>query len=344
MALLVDRGGQPMLWSRDGSCSGTSPVPVPKDALQLALVINMPDSAVTDTEEQFFGLLERAANGESLHVKIYSLPGIPRGEKTLAYIGDCYGRFEELLGRKFDGVIVTGTEPKQPDLRQEPYWGQLSALLDWAVENSYSAVLSCLAAHAGVLHSDGIGRSPLEDKRFGVFDHKITNGHALTKGVSDPMPIPHSRWNEVREAALRESGYSVLTKSEDAGVDLFVKEKRNSLFVHFQGHPEYQGCTLFKEYRRDIKRYLRRERENYPLVPRGYFDESATGLLTDFRALAEAQRSEETLELFPQSVADTLQHSWKDSAVRVYRNWLAYIAARKADKPKFVSIAHASGI
>ena len=31
----------------------------------------------------------------------------------------------------------------------------------------------------------------------------------------------------------------VLTQSAEGGVDSFVKKKKQSLFVHFQGHPEY---------------------------------------------------------------------------------------------------------
>ena len=67
------------------------------------------------------------------------------------------------------------------------------------------------------------------------------------------MQIPHSRWNEVRADALTACGYEILTQSAEAGVDLFVKKKKDSLFVHFQGHPEYSVRTLLKEYRRDIK-------------------------------------------------------------------------------------------
>jgi len=59
----------------------------------------------------------------------------------------------------------------------------------------------------------------------------------LTSGTSEPMRFPHSRWNEVREDALTSCGYTVLTKSAEAGVNLFVKKKKKSLFVHFQGHP-----------------------------------------------------------------------------------------------------------
>jgi len=58
---------------------------------------------------------------------------------------------------------------------------------------------------------------------------------------------------------------------------MFVKE-RKSLFLFFQGHPEYDADSLPREYRRDVGRFLRSERESYPGMPKGYFDEATTGL------------------------------------------------------------------
>ena len=50
----------------------------------------------------------------------------------------------------------------------------------------------------------------------------------------------------------------MLTRSADAGVDTFIKQ-RKKLFVFFQGHPEYESDTLLREYRRDMGRYFRGE-------------------------------------------------------------------------------------
>ncbi len=113
------------------------------------------------------------------------------------------------------------------------------------------------------------------------------------------MQIPHSRWNEVRADELTSCGYQVLTQSVEAGVDLFVKEKKDSLFVHFQGHPEYGARTLLKEYRRDIKRFLRRERETYPTMPHGYFDTTASKLLSDFREKVISESTREPDDRIP---------------------------------------------
>jgi homoserine O-succinyltransferase/O-acetyltransferase len=351
MSVLVDRGEQSALWE------GGHYLPAPDHVTELkqlqqtepmltvALVNNMPDAAVEDTEAQFLGLLTEAANGRPLHVRLYSLPKVPRSERTREYLAHNYATLDELLNRRFDGVIVTGTEPKQADLRQEPYWEELCALFDWAEQNTSSAVLSCLAAHAGALYSDGILRNPLKDKRFGVFEQQVLDSHPLIQKVSNPTRNPHSRWNELKEADLQECGYSVLTKSPEAGVDLFVKQKHKSLFVHFQGHPEYGGLTLLKEYRRDIRRYLRHERETYPSGPRGYFDESAIRLLEDFEQAAKRQQSEEIMERFPEArLAGSLENTWRASAVRIYRNWLDCLLARHGAEAGPFVMARASRI
>src|SRR5947199_8734518 len=154
------------------------------------------------------------------------------------------------------------------------------------------------------------------------------------------MPFPHSLWNEVREEELTACGYTVVTKSAEAGVNLFVKEKRNSLFVHFQGHPEYGARTLMKEYRRDIRRFLNRERETYPSMPRRYFDEAATSLLANFRERALSDPREEVMAAFPEAaIVNTLQNGWQTSAICVYRNWLEYLKSRKAEISAFLAVA-----
>ena len=300
--------------------------------LEIALINNMPDAALEDTELQFFELLDSAAGDIPVRIKLYSLPHVPRSDRGQQHLSKFYFGLEDLWNGSFDGIIMTGTEPRQPNLRDEPYWSALADVLNWAEQNTTSTVLSCLAAHAGVLHSDGIRRHPLSDKQFGVFSYKKTCDHALLGGTPDLLQNPHSRWNEVREDALIASGYCVLTKSENAGVDLFVKKKGKSLFVHFQGHPEYGSRTLLKEYRRDIKRFIRRERETYPSMPRGYFNTIVSRLVNDFQKKVVAEPHEELMGAFPEdAIVDVLKNTWQPSAICVYHNWLQYLAVNKRD-------------
>jgi homoserine O-succinyltransferase len=337
MPLIVEGGRVPPRCAREWNYR---PVAATKERLNIALINNMPDAALEDTELQFFDLVDEASGNVPIYLKLYSLTGIPRTDRGRRHLNSFYYSVDELWQNQFDGVIVTGTEPRQPNLRDEPYWRVLADVFDWAERNTASTILSCLAAHASVLHSDGISRHGLSDKQYGMFDFTKSVSHPLTAGTGEPVRFPHSRWNEVQADALADCGYCVLTQSAEGGVDAFVKKKKRSLFVHFQGHPEYGAETLLKEYRRDIRRFLRKERETYPTMPKGYFDSAVTGLLTNFQDVLLADRREELMDGFPEAaLAGKLQRTWHSSATAIYRNWLRYVMLNKADVPEFSAVA-----
>lgn len=311
---------------RDSAAAGREP-----DAswITIGLVNNMPDSALSATERQFVALLAAAAGTTRVRLRSYALPGVPRSERGREYVRRSCSPVEELWGTPLDAVIVTGTEPRSRDLRDEPYWPSLTQLFAWAEKNTRSAIWSCLAAHAAVLHLDGIERRPLEDKRFGVFECAVA-ADALTAGLPRRIRMPHSRWNELPEERLVAAGYRALTRSPGAGVDAFVR-KGPSLFLFFQGHPEYEAETLMLEYRRDVKRFLNGERATYPAMPREYFDDRTSEMLSIVRDRALGGRREEAfheLEMALGRAAPT--NRWQPAAVRLYRNWLGHLAAQKA--------------
>jgi len=334
MPLIIDGGRVPTRWAEKGlprpvSSEGRSRY---GDCLRLALINNMPDAALEDTELQFFELLDAASGDTPVVIKLYSLTGVPRAERGQRHLNSFYFPFDDLWQHKFDGAIITGTEPRYPTLQEEPYWGLMTEVFEWAERNTSSTILSCLAAHASVFHADGVKRHPLPDKMFGVFDSIKKSKHALTKSVTERIRFPHSRWNEVRAEELTAAGYSVLTHSKEAGVDLFVKKRKDSLFVHFQGHPEYGSQTLLKEYRRDIKRFLRGERETYPTMPAGYFNSAADHLLGSFRKLALSDRREDIMNKFPDSqIVGELQDNWRPAANQIYGSWLNYLCSARGD-------------
>ena len=298
--------------------------------LEIGLINNMPDAALEATERQFLALLAAAADDIVVRLTPYALPDVPRAEWGRRHVNSFYSGIGDLWDRQLDGLIVTGTEPRGSDLRAEPYWGSLTRVLEWAECHTHSTVWSCLAAHATVLHLDGIGRRALSDKRFGVFECARVADHPLTAGVPSRLSMPHSRWNDIPEEALTASGYRVLTRSTEAGVDAFVKQ-RQSLFVFFQGHPEYEATTLLLEYRRDLGRFLRGERETYPRLPRGYFDDETVETLIALRARALSDRREELIEEFPTArLAGRVANTWRSAAARLYRNWLVYLCVQKA--------------
>lgn len=340
----IDRARDTRGWAGENSWRSRKPAnprALRNGCLSIALINNMPDSALAETELQFSALIEAAAGEIPIRMKFYSLPGITRGDRAQEHIDMIYFRLDHLLNSRFDGVIITGTEPHQSDLRREPYWSDLADIFDWAQQNTRSVILSCLAAQAAVLFNDGIERRPLISKRFGLFEERKTCDHILVRGVPEVMLFPHSRWNELQEDRLTSAGYSVLTRSAEAGPNLFVKMKGTSLFVHFQGHPEYGAHTLLKEYRRDIGRFIRGEQEAYPSMPTGYFDKASAKLLAESRRDVMSNRHAEIVAGFLDgAVAGGLTDSWRSSAIRIYRNWLQYIASTKTESATCARAAH----
>lgn len=322
MPVLIDRGP-----------SGTVSRAARDKFLELGLINNMPDAALDSTERQFFELIRAAAQDIPVRLRLFSLPDVPRGKAGREHLTSSYRDIGELWNGRLDGLIVTGTEPRAPSLMDEPYWGTLTNALAWARENTASTVWSCLAAHAAVLHMDGIGRHPLEQKCSGAFECTKVSDHSLLAGLPERIRVSHSRCNELRELELTSHGYVMLTRSPGAGVDTFVKQQK-SLFVFFQGHPEYDERALLREYRRDIGRYLRRERESYPAMPEGYFDDVGAGISTAFRERALLQRDETLLKSFPVGPLERhLRPMGRASVSRLYRNWLLYLVERKASRP-----------
>jgi len=290
-------------------------------------VNNMPDMALRSTETQFSQLLREAAGARSVRLRLSSFPELPRSAEAREHIERSYWPIDELLGRPVDALIVTGTEPRAARLTEEPYWRRSVDLLAFAQEQTVASVWSCLAAHSAVQALDGIQRRRLPVKRCGVYQHCILSGHPLLEGVGTPMPMPHSRWNELSPAELRAAGYTLISWSDETGADAFVRDGK-SLLLFFQGHPEYQDTTLLKEYRRDVGRFLCGEQPHYPTLPRGYLSAEATASLEAFSEAAVAKRDASLLERFPfVTAAAGLKNSWRPSAVAIYRNWVSFISA-----------------
>lgn len=304
--------------------------------LTIGLLNNMPDSALQATERQFTELLRAAAGNLRIHFHCFSLPSVRRSQLAQSRIDQQYTDIAELGRLQIDGLIVTGAEPNAATLPEEPFWQDLTEIVDWAETNTRSTIWSCLAAHAAVLHLDGIERQPLSAKCSGIFDCFAMTDDWLTQNVPSPLKISHSRHNEVRASDLVARDYQLLTCSREAGVDIFAKEL-HSQFIFFQGHPEYDALSLQREYMRDISRFLSGERNTYPAVPSGYFDTETENRLARFEKRARAERR------LPLSVA--LPHltlrpdiAPGTAARAIFENWLKYLSeGTRAASPHAVS-------
>jgi homoserine O-succinyltransferase len=297
--------------------------------ITIGLVNNMPDSAVAATQRQFTRLLEDASGELDVRLSLFALETLPRAAEARRAMAGDYAPASALEGARLDALVVTGTEPCAADLRDEPFWDELGFVLDWAAENTISSLLSCLAAHAEVLRSDGVARRPLARKRAGVFSFDVVADHQLVRGLEPRYRAPHSRWNDLDEAKLVERGYRVLARSPECGVDLFVRKAR-SLLVFLQGHPEYEADTLAREHRRDLMRFLRGEVASAPNPPANYYPPDVAAVVDNFARRAMAAPEAALAAGFPISALSLGDEAWRQAGAQLVHNWLGLVARRKA--------------
>ena len=299
----------------------------PKDVdvdLTIGLINNMPDAALQATERQFMRLLRQAAGDIRIDFHCFSLPSVRRAQPTQGRVDVQYTDIAEIDRLDIDGLIVTGAEPNAATLPQETFWRDLTDIIDWAKDHTRSTIWSCLAAHAAVLHLDGVERKRIETKCSGIYDCLKVSDHWLTTGLPSPVKVAHSRLNELRTEDLTANGYRPLTLSPQIGVDSFAKDF-GSQFIFFQGHPEYEALSLEREYLRDISRFLSGERDVYPGIPVGYFDAETEQKLAAFAARAQTERRPALSTELPDR---TLREDLATGAVAtaLFRNWLEYLA------------------
>jgi len=296
-------------------------------SLVVGLVNNMPDAALEATERQFRSLLLAASGELSIYLRVFSIPDPRRSEVGREYVRQRCMTLDALWTGRLDGLIVTGTEPRAQHFPDEPYWPSLTRLIEWAGAKTISTIWSCLAAHAAAYHLDGIERRPFDQKLFGVFECAKSSEHPIVLDAPSRWWVPHSRHNGLPEEELLTGGYRVLSRSPEVGADIFVKQG-DSLAVFVQGHPEYELDTLLREYRRDVRRFVAGEGETYPEIPLGYFDRETAGRFDELRKRIMGKRHDQTLVTFP-SAEGHISFNWRQSAVRLYSNWLSYVFAQK---------------
>ena len=292
--------------------------------LTIGLINNMPDAALQTTERQFMRLLTAAAGSNLIRFHCFSLPSVNRSQPAKSRTDQKYTDIADLDRLHIDGLIVTGAEPNAASLPEEPFWQDLTAIVDWAKTNTRSTIWSCLAAHAAVLHLDGIERQRLDTKCSGVYECFGVADHWLTAGLPSPFRVSHSRFNELRADDLAARDYQVLTLSPQGGVDIFAKQLR-SQFIFFQGHPEYDPLSLEREYLRDISRFLAGERNGYPALPADYFDTETEQRLVDFERRARVERRPGLSSELPDRTVRQ-DAATAAAATAILRNWLNYLS------------------
>jgi homoserine O-succinyltransferase len=150
----------------------------------------------------------------------------------------------------------------------------------------------------------------------------------LVSGLPATVPVPHSRMNDVPEAALLEAGYEIVVGSgrPDVGWSVAARQRGEGRFVLCQGHPEYGTLSLLREYRRDVRRFLfGRGAVPYPKLPEAYFGPDAASTLQAFERRAKTFKVDpmKLWERFPyEEAAAGIENSWASASTTFYANWL----------------------
>lgn len=293
-------------------------------------VNNMPDGAFDATERQFLHLLDGGSGSEVIEVRRYTMAGVPRGEVVAARVAEQYAPVAAIRQEPPDLLIVTGSNPVEACIEDEPYWADMVDLLTWGSEHVSSMLLSCLSAHAALTIFDGIERGRLASKCTGVYTQQVDTAHPLAKGLDAEIVLPHSRMSGVPQDALRQAGYHIAIKSDAVGWSVATRDIAVSNVVLVQGHPEYDPSSLLREYHRDARRFTHHERDDLPCLPFHCVAEEDWGDLEDLhRAIAENQRDPALLEAYPfADVGARAPWPWDAVAKTLYANWLSGLAKR----------------
>jgi len=220
--------------------------------LKIIILNLMPLKITTETD-----LLRLLSNSPlQIEIDFLKIKGHTPKNTPSEHMSMFYRNFEDLNSRKYDGMIITGAPVELLPFEEVTYWDEMKDILDWAKHHVTSTLFICWAAQAGLYHYYGIPKYPLENKMFGVFEHKLSN-HKLPifRGFDDHFFVPHSRHTEIRKQDVEKvDALQVISTSEEAGVTIVKANNGRQLFI--TGHSEYSRHTLDSEYRRDLAKGL----------------------------------------------------------------------------------------
>ena len=256
--------------------------------LQILVLNLMPTKLTTETQ------LARLLGNTPLQVEMELLKTTTHEAKNTdeQHMLSFYKTFDEVRGRKFDGMVITGAPVEKMEFEEVDYWEELCEIMEWSKTNVTSTLHICWGAQAGLYYHFGIGKQMLPKKMFGVFPHIVeAKKSMLLRGFDDVFMVPHSRHTTVaREDIEKVPEIKILASSPMAGV--YALSAKNSRQFFIMGHSEYDADTLNLEYVRDKNLGLPIE------IPYNYFpddDDTKAPLV-----------------------------SWRSSANLLFSNWLNY--------------------
>lgn len=256
--------------------------------LKIAIVNLMPTKEVTETQ-----LLRLLSNTPlQIDISLVQMSSHVSKNTDQNHLDKFYISSDELLKKKFDGMIVTGAPVEQIPFEEVDYWNELCKIMDYAKENVFCTLYICWGAMAGLYHLHGINKHVVEKKYSGIFYSKLLNSkEPLMRGFDDWFPVPTSRYTIIHtEDVLADDSLELLAFSKDTGLTMAKSKDNRSIFM--TGHLEYDPETLDKEYKRDLEKGIN------PSLPENYYTDS--------------------------DPSKPIVSKWRSTAHLFYSNWLNY--------------------
>jgi homoserine O-succinyltransferase len=229
--------------------------------LEIVLLNLMPTKVVTETQlSRLLGNTPLQVNLTLMHTTSHRAKNVSQ-EHLLSF----YKSFDEIKDRKFDGMVITGAPVEKMEFEDVDYWPELCRIMEWSKTNVHSTLHICWGAQAGLFYHYGVPKYPLEQKVFGVFEHRADYKRSiLMRGFDDVFWAPHSRHTTIRREDVEKiPELKILASSDEVGVYAIMNNRGKQIFI--TGHSEYDPLTLKTEYDRDKNLGL-------PIqVPKNYF-------------------------------------------------------------------------
>ena len=250
---------------------------------QEVLLINLMPTKI-ETEIQILSLL--ANSPLQVNITLLATSSYVGKNTPKSHLDRFYVNFSDILGRRFDGAIVTGAPIEHMSVEEVSYREELVGIMSYLRSHCTSTMYLCWGAMAGLYYFHNIPKTALGSKLFGVFDHRVVEADLLLNGLDDVVKMPHSRYSGIDEALVRQKQeLKILLEGQESGISVL----KDSQDVFVLGHLEYAHNTLQEEYERDLAKGL-------PIsAPEHYYDASGAPVC-----------------------------SWRSSASVFFANWLNF--------------------
>ena len=120
--------------------------------LEIVLLNLMPTKIATETQlSRLLGNTPLQVHLELMHMSSHKSKNVSQ-EHLLSF----YKSFDELMHRKFDGMVITGAPVELMDFEDVDYWQELCQIMEWSKTNVHSTFHICGGAQAGLYFHYGV--------------------------------------------------------------------------------------------------------------------------------------------------------------------------------------------